>query len=165
MEHFYAGLENMIPHFSSENDFIFQKSAHISGLLCLNKREKCSSVFHFLLETYFHGIFFPAERTLLPRHALFFFLTAILEGITAGSRTSSKKGNSLQFLKRYSLNQATSKPLTSPCGSQQLGLGRAMGTAQQPGPGELHWLFVLMISATSEERTLLLIIGVYGHRS
>lgn len=109
MGHFHAGLENMIPYFSSEYDFIFQKSAHISGLLCLNKREKCSNVFHFLLETYFHGIFFSAERILLPRLALFFFLTAILECITAGFRTSSKRGNNLPFLKRCSLKQSHQK--------------------------------------------------------
>lgn len=109
MGHFHAGLENMIPYFSSEYDFIFQKSTHTSGLLCLNKREKCSSVFHFLLETYFHGIFCSAERILSHRLALFFFLTVILECITAGFRTSSKRGNNLPFVKRCSLKQSHQK--------------------------------------------------------
>jgi len=111
----------MISYFSSKYDFIFQKSAHISGLQAsLNKREKCSNVFHFLFETYFSEIFCSAERILLPRHALFFFPTATLEGTTAGSRTSSKNGNNVQFLKNSSLKQSHQKNRLHPVGANSL---------------------------------------------
>lgn len=150
------------PCWSGKHDptFLQQIWFHISGtcpyfwFALPQQKRKMQQYFPFLLETYFHKIFCSAGRIFLPRHALF-FLTAILEGIRTGSRTSSKRGNNLQFLKRCSRKQSWKK-------KKKLW---ARGTEQQPGLGELHWLFVLVISATSEERALLLIIGLYKDRS
>lgn len=55
------------------------------------------------------GYLSQQKELFCPGIHFFFVLTAILEGTTAGSRTSSKKGNSLQFLKRCSLKQSHQK--------------------------------------------------------